>query len=340
MGNVRYAPGSKWKRAIDDLSPLGFWRQRMTAFLLQKPMVKMMERRGQYGKVNDQMRAGMPVSDFGRDRFGDYVPGAHDVVIATFPKSGTNWLMQMVHQVANDGQGEFEHIYDVVPWPDGEVVETVSLHDMDAVQQSPHGMRAVKAHLGWEGIPYNPEARYIYLVRDPKDVFVSNYHFFRDVGFGPLMPEPETWLDYYLSHEFLMGSWAEHLAGFWAQRHRDNVLVLTYESLKGDPDAAITTVADYMGVSLSQEAFERVQHKTSFEYMKQHDAKFNTGPVTPNGFGKGHMMRKGQNGASGELLSRAQQARIDAYFMEELERLGSDFPYEEHFTVVQQAHAR
>ena len=41
------------------------------------------------------------------------------------------------------------------------------------------------------------------------------------------------------------------------------------------------------------------------------------------------MMRKGAQGGSSELLSPERQREMDAYFMAELKRLGSDFPYEE-----------
>ena len=41
------------------------------------------------------------------------------------------------------------------------------------------------------------------------------------------------------------------------------------------------------------------------------------------------MMRKGSEGGSSELITPAQAQRIDNYFMSELKKLGSDFPYEE-----------
>jgi hypothetical protein len=40
-------------------------------------------------------------------------------------------------------------------------------------------------------------------------------------------------------------------------------------------------------------------------------------------------VRNGAQGGSSELLSPAQQRIIDVYFRAELERLGSDFPYEQ-----------
>ena len=46
------------------------------------------------------------------------------------------------------------------------------------------------------------------------------------------------------------------------------------------------------------------------------------------------MIRKGSQGGSSELLTQAQQRRIDEYFIAELARLGSDFPYEKFCEVV------
>ncbi len=36
----------------------------------------------------------------------------------TYAKSGTNWMMQIAHQLIYHGKGEYNHLHDVVPWPD------------------------------------------------------------------------------------------------------------------------------------------------------------------------------------------------------------------------------
>jgi hypothetical protein len=43
----------------------------------------------------------------------------------------------------------------------------------------------------------------------------------------------------------------------------------------------------------------------------------------------GAMIRAGRQGGSSEMLSPERQRQIDQYFMAEIRRLGSDFPYEE-----------
>ncbi len=290
---------------------------------------------GRYNLMNKQLLEQSGLQDISRDRFGTYVPDAHDVIVATYPKSGTNWMMQMVHQITRRGAGEFEHIYDVVPWPDGEVVRAVSLNNPRMVQNAPTGLRAIKTHLGWGGIPYSPDARYVYVIRDPKDVFVSNYFFFKSVALGPIMPPADVWFETYVSDEFWLGSWAEHICSFWQQRQRDNLLIVSFGEMKTDRGGVIQKVASHMGVELSPDEFEAVLHRTSFDYMQSIDHKFNTGAVTSFASGEGRMMRKGKRGDSGEILSLEQQRRVDRYCQEQLVQYGcDDFPYTDFFDLA------
>ena len=62
--------------------------------------------------------------------------------------------------------------------------------------------------------------------------------------------------------------------------------------------------------------------------MKRIDHKFGTGRMIP-WRAPSAMMRKGQQGGSGELLTPERQRELDAHCIAELKRLGSDLPYEE-----------
>ena len=106
--------------------------------------------------------------------FGDYQPTAHDVFACVYFKSGTNWLMQILVQVIHHGAAEFEHVHDIVPWPDSpDPRYAVPLSDDTAWKNSPTGLRVIKTHLDFTRVPFSPEARYVCVVRDPKDVCVS-----------------------------------------------------------------------------------------------------------------------------------------------------------------------
>ena len=143
----------------------------------------------------------------------------------------------------------------------------------------------------------------------------------------------EQWLDMFLSDEFPSGPWPDHAAGYWALRDRPNVLVMPFADMKADLPAMVRTVAQTMRVELTAEQHAKVVERSSFAFMKANDHKF-APPRMLFTKGRATMVRSGKTGATDELLSREQQARIDAYCMERLAALGSDLPYEDLFEVV------
>src|SRR5260370_13308180 len=82
------------------------------------PMVRILEMLGRteraVGSANERRYRKLVK----KNPFGSYVPTGHDVFVATYANSGTNWMMQIAHQLAFHGEGEFDHIHCVVPWPD------------------------------------------------------------------------------------------------------------------------------------------------------------------------------------------------------------------------------
>ena len=269
-------------------------------------------------------------------KFGRYVPSSHDIVIGVYAKSGTNWMMQIVQQLLHHGRAEFDHIHSVVAWPETKNDPAlrhyaIPVEDETPWRNSPEGKRAIKTHLNWEHIPYSEEARYISVIRDPKDVFVSNYFFLRNML--PL-PSVETWFRFFCSDDFyLFGSWAVNTAGFWAQRRRPNVLVLSFKAMKQDLEGTVRRVAEFLEVRLGSDELKLVCEKASFDYMRTVDEKFEVWNIIP-WHSKTRMMRNGRQGGSSELLSTDQQRQMDEYFMGELKRLGSDFPYAEFCDVT------
>jgi hypothetical protein len=269
------------------------------------------------------------------DPFKGYIPGKQDVFVAVAAKHGTNWMMQIVYQLIYHGNGEFDHIHCVVPWPDMEVGPPVMrgyaipLEQATQWQTAPECKRVIKTHLNWDRIPYSEDAHYIMVIRDPKDVFVSAYHFINGVVLGPAMPSVNAWFRVFLAGSIAgEDSWAAMSARYWAQRHRPNVLVLSFKSMTRDLRGTVVKVADFLNIHVSDDVIDRVCDKSSFAYMKSIDDRFRPWPMVPWAPDP-VMMRKGTHGTSSELLTAEQQRQMDAYFIGELQRLGSDLPYEE-----------
>jgi hypothetical protein len=260
--------------------------------------------------------------------------------VMTYAKSGTNWMMQIAHQLIYHGKGEYDHLHEVVPWPDTVIMPgfmkkyAIPLEEATDWKQSPEQKRVIKTHFNWDLLPHSNDARYIAVLRDPKDVFVSNYLFVRDGVYGRGMQSVDTWFDLYMSASFpLGGSWAVNTAGYWAERHRPNVLVLSFKSMKCDLRGTVVKVADFLNIRASDELVNEVCRLSSFDYMKQNDHKYAIGQVVP--WRKpGSMIRTGRQGGSSELLSADRQRQVDRHFIGELQQLGSDFPYAEFCDVA------
>jgi aryl sulfotransferase len=98
--------------------------------------------------------------------------------------------------------------------------------------------------------------------------------------------------------------------------------------MKRDLRGTVKKVAAFLDIRVSEDVIDEVCRRSSFEYMKANDRKFAMGKMVA-WRSPGVMIRKGSQGGSSELLTPAQQRQIDEYFMAELVRLGSDFPYAE-----------
>ena len=328
--------------AIDRSPPkILFWLIAIPFYLILVPLNWIMKRIGKPGALIDFVTKRQFNPAKLTRVFENFTPAEGDIFVSTFAKSGTNWMMQIAHQIAWRGDGKFEHIHDVVSWPDGSGKRTrktmIALENELVKKLSPTGMRVIKTHLSAHYVPYNEKANYLIVIRDPKEVFVSSYPFVGGVA-GPLMPDVDVWPGMFLSNNWPINfgnTWAEHTASYWALKDKPNVLVLSYTRLKEDPRSGIGKVAATLGVELSEQELEKVLEKSSFPYMKSINHKFNPMPDGMIPWGKGfEMIREGKTGNSSELITREQQMRIDAHFQAEFKKLGSDFPYHEFCSVT------
>ncbi|NVB40629.1 sulfotransferase domain-containing protein [Pseudenhygromyxa sp. WMMC2535] len=264
--------------------------------------------------------------------FAGYEPQAHDVFVTCFSKSGTNWAMQLVTQIANRGAAEFRHIHHLVPWPDGRMPGVVGLEDPGPWTSAPAKMRAIKTALEADYVPWSAKARYLCVVRDPKEILVSAYYFLTGVFGLREHVSPQEWIEHMLRPGSFITDWPAHADGYWRWRERPNTRLLFYADLGADLGASVDAIAALMDVKLTAEERAEVVRRGGFAYMKAHESCF-APPRMPllTGSRRGQMVRAGRAGDSGEFLSPAHAEALDAQMLAGLDALGSDFPYAERF---------
>lgn len=268
-----------------------------------------------------------------RAAFAGYTPTERDVVVATYMKSGTNWAMQICQQLAYRGAAEFDHIHDLVPWPDNMDGSPIGLHDPMSWRDSPTGLRVIKTHLGEAYVPQSDVARYVVVLRDPKEVLVSSYHFLAPLlGVADTL-DPGDWLDLFLTSTTAgVEAWVDHTLGWWGLRDAPEVLVLFFADMKRDLPGAVDRIAAHLAVTLSSDERAAVVERSGLAWMKANNDKFAPAPMpfaSPNQMPD--MIRRGVSGGATELYTPEQLARVDAMVLASLSRRGSAFPYAARF---------
>jgi aryl sulfotransferase len=257
-----------------------------------------------------------------------------DIFVATYAKTGTTWMQQIVLQLLFGGS-EDASVAGVSPWIDFRALPPEKLQQVAALDHR----RVLKTHLPLDALVYSHQAKYIYICRDGRDVawsLFNHYSHLTDDFFtlvndtpgrvGPPFPKCEVdvvsfykrWLteDGYPYWQFF-----SHVASWWEHRRLPNLMLVHFADLKSDLEGAILRLSDFLEIPIQPSAMARILEHCSFEYMRENaDRMAPRGGIAWEGGGK-TFINKGTNGRWKELLSRHE---IEEYETLAHDRLGGD----------------
>jgi hypothetical protein len=196
-------------------------------------------------------------------RASTFQPRPDDLFLAAYPKSGTTWIQQIVHGLRTGGSMDFDEISSVVPW-----IEVAFDLGMDPAHMPTP--RAFKTHFRRDEVPLG--ARYIYVVRDPKDVVVSFFHFFEGWLFETGTIDLVTFAKDFFFPGSNSGRYWPHVRSWWDARDADDTLFLCFEDLKADLPTAVQQIAAFIEADPANIAIATKQ--AAFAFMKEHQRQF------------------------------------------------------------------
>ena len=243
-------------------------------------------------------------------RYLEFVPRSDDIFIVTYPRSGTTWMQMILYQLASDGNMDFDHISQVCPWFERLAIKGKNFEHLC----SP---RIFKSHLAYKWIPKN-SGKYIYVVRNVKDVAISNFHFFAShLGLDRQMTFSE-FFDIFMKGKILWGNWFYHVNGWWSHKDEENVLILHYEDLVQDLEVCLYKIIDFCGLEVSQERFPEILEKCNFAFMKKHESKFDSTmeKILEQGLIKNSFIRKGKVNNAHNYFTEELEKTLDEKFNE------------------------
>ena len=220
-----------------------------------------------------------------------------DIIVASFPKSGTTWLQELVWRVVHretgpeSGGGDtIEHRFPLMDVP---ATPEFDLAPLEGLAEP----RLLKSHMPYHLLPegvISSGTKVLYVSRDPRDVCVSFYHFSRLMAYQKYRGTFAEFRDRFTDDMIVYGPYREHVKGYL--EHSDTVLCLTYEQMHQDRASVVRKVADFLEVSLTEEQVEGIVNNTSFGVMKENPGT-NFQQWKKVGFiTEGKFMRKGEVG--------------------------------------------
>lgn len=258
-----------------------------------------------------------------------------DIVIATYAKSGTTWVQQIVSQLIFSGTEDLE-VAEMSPWVDLRVPpKEVKLPGIEAQTHR----RFLKTHLPVDALVFSAKAKYLYIARDGRDVVWSLYNHHANanqtwydainntpgrVG-PPIDPPPDDIREYFLrwldEDGYPFWSFWENIRSWWEIRELPNVRLLHFANLKADMEGQIRRIASYLDIQVENDAWPRILEHCSFDYMKRNATRSTPlGGIFWDG-GADTFVHKGVNGRWRDVLTPEDSARYEA---EAVKQLGAE----------------
>jgi hypothetical protein len=185
-----------------------------------------------------------------------------DVFLVSFPKSGNTWTRFLLANLIHPGEpATFANIHLLIPEPSG-----TSNRDFDRMPDP----RIIKSHECFD--PRYP--RVIYIVRDPRDVVLSQYHYHRKLKRIADDSPLETFVTRFLAGETCPhGSWGQNVATWLATSEGSpRFLVLRYEDMIADTARELSKITAFLGMSVRPGQIDRAVELSSAQRMRQMEA--------------------------------------------------------------------
>ena len=182
-----------------------------------------------------------------------------DVFILSFPKSGNTWTRFLIaNLIYPETPADFSNINRLTPDP-----EAMSKRELAKMPRP----RIIKSHQYFD--PRYP--RVIYIVRDPRDVMLSMYHFQRKCR----VIEDQFPLEKYAT-QFIAGktspygSWGDNVASWLVTRqNRPGFLLLRYEDMLEDAARELNKVVAFLQIPPDAERIANAVRRSVADEMRK-----------------------------------------------------------------------
>lgn len=255
-----------------------------------------------------------------------------DTIIATYAKSGTTWVQQIVAQMMFNGDPDLA-VAEMSPWLDLRIPpKQVKLPVVEAQTHR----RILKTHLPVDALVFSPKAKYIYIARDGRDVVWSMYNHHANANHTwyealndtpgrvgpPIEPPPadirQYWRDWMDRDGHPFWPFWENIRTWWQIRELPNVLFVHFNNLKRDTPGEMRRIARFLDIPIDETRWADILEYCSFDWMKKNATKsVPLGGAFWDG-GAEVFVNKGVNGRWTDILTTDESTEYEVRALREL----------------------
>lgn len=184
-----------------------------------------------------------------------------DIFLVSYPRSGNTWARFLLGNLIYDDPVTFANVEDRIP--------EIYLFPDRVLRRLPRP-RVLKSHECFE-------PRYkkvIYIVRDPRDVAVSYYHYVIKRKLVPEGYDMARFVTRFLAAEFDIqwswsANWQDHVMSWYKMRESTpGFLFLRYEDMLRDTETELAKLAAFLGLKRTRERLRQAVELSSADRMR------------------------------------------------------------------------
>lgn len=236
-----------------------------------------------------------------------------DVFLVCYPKSGSTWLFFLLYEILTGQPSGFDTTLRAMPYARGH----------DAARLLPNNGRMFKSHVPYHVTYHNLFRKVIYLVRDVRDVVISEHKHWQ--GEGIYSGNLDRYLmDFVKGRVHGLGTWVDHVHS-WLNSDlakRGDLLLVKYEELRQDTEGTLRKILQFLGVQADAGTIRAAIENNTVAKMREKENKaIGTGAFRA---AKPDFRRVNRGVAGGwrDTLSHEQAALIEHYAGKTLAMLG------------------
>lgn len=183
-----------------------------------------------------------------------------DVFLVSYPRSGNTWLRNLIAEIIYGESGNT--LGDI-----GKYIPDIHRHCIDKMELK--HPRVIKSHFTYTA----KYKRIIYIVRDPRDIFLSYYRYLNQLG--KYTSSLSSFIADICEGLIWPGTWSNHVSSWLYANHNNcrednpDLMFIMYENVIKNQNKYVIEIAEFLGRELNNYEIGNIIFRTSKDRMKK-----------------------------------------------------------------------